>query len=32
MSRNAQALGYVDYVLSPKAIADALSKLGAIFQ
>ncbi len=31
MSRNAQALGYVDYVLSPKEIADALSNLGAYF-
>lgn len=31
MSRSAQALGYVDYVLSPKAIADAVSKLGANF-
>ena len=29
MSRNAQALGYVDYVLSPKEIAVALNKLSA---
>jgi two-component system CheB/CheR fusion protein len=32
MSRSAQALGYVDYVLSPEKIADALSKLGARFR
>ena len=31
MSRNAQALGYVDYVLSPKEIAEEVSKIAAKF-
>ena len=32
MSRSAQASGYVDFVLPPEKIADALSKLGARFR